>query len=108
MNKKAPSTKLQAPEKLQTLSSRESLPIIIDPFSRSGDEVAGNTPDEIALNLWACVSISRRYRQALHRSPPNLEELFRGYQLSSEAKAAIRKTETVFASSKSAPAPAAV
>jgi hypothetical protein len=71
---------------------------VIDPFSRSGDEVAGVTANEIALNLRRCVAISRQYRQPLQRRAPDLRKLFRGHTLSVEAKKALRECESAFAS----------
>jgi len=93
-NKKTPN--VQRPT--SNVEVQKELPVVVDPYSRSGDEVAGGGANEIALNLWMCVSISRRHRQALHRPPPNLLKLFRGHDLSAEARAALRKTEAVFAS----------
>jgi hypothetical protein len=48
-------------------TATKPLPVIVDPFSRSADEVAGETADKIALNLRACVRVSRGYRQQLQR-----------------------------------------
>lgn len=71
--------------------------VVIDPFSRSGDQVAGETADQVALNLWECVAISRKYRQALSRPAPDLREIFKGYALSRAAQSALRKSEQTLA-----------
>ena len=55
-----------------TAPATESLPVIIDPLSRIGDEVAGETPDEIALNVLRVVQLSLRLRATLVHTPPDL------------------------------------
>jgi hypothetical protein len=74
-----------------------TLPIVSDPFSRLGDEIAGDTPDQIALNLLAVCKISRG-RPLLHE-PPNLHTIFAEYTLSDDARAALRTADEAFRTS---------
>lgn len=92
-----------APDGLNSSSDDKSaslhpaeLPIVSDPFSRLGDEIAGATPDEIALNLGASVRISLRYRAPLQHEAPDLRKLFRGTKLTEPAKESLRFAERTF------------
>jgi hypothetical protein len=76
-------------------ASTRQLPVVIDPFSRTGDEVAGETPDEIALNLGRALSFNRA-GALLQHEPPNLRQLFKGCALSEPAKEALRKADAAF------------
>ena len=73
------------------------LPVIIEPFSTFGDEVAGETPDEVALNLAACTRTSLFWRCKLRRDCPDLRAAFRGCRLSEDGKNALRWVAAVYA-----------
>ena len=75
-------------------------PTILCPLSRTGDEIAGETPDEVALNLHAATVISRRFRCKPVRPCPDLREVFRGCDLSPEAVAARDKVAAIYADLK--------
>lgn len=77
---------------------QKALPVIIDPFSRLGDEVAGDTADEIALNVLRVVELSLRLRATIVRAPLDLCQLFDRYTLSPQARAALDRAETVLRS----------
>jgi hypothetical protein len=83
-----------------TRSHPAKLPIVIDPFSMLGNEVAGDTPDELASNLEYCCKISRIYRQSLQHDPPDLRKLFRGIKLSEPAKKSLRFADQTFKQAK--------
>lgn len=65
---------------------RTDPPVIIDPFSYFGDEIAGSTPEEVAQNLIIGTRIALKWRAGANRPCPDLRELFRGCVLSSESK----------------------
>ena len=71
---------------------------VIDPCSRTGDEVAGTTPSEIVLNLRQCLAISRHYRQTIIH-PLNLRRLAR-YDLTDEAAKALSACHRMMAGMK--------
>lgn len=73
------------------MTTAPELPVVIDPFSLSGDFVAGATPNEIALNLAKVVQLSRS--RPLRHQPQDLRKVFRGCKLSEDAKAALRKAD---------------
>ena len=43
-------------------SPSSALPVIVDPFGRFGDEIAGDAPSQIALNLAAATRIALSFR----------------------------------------------
>lgn len=71
-------------------------PVIICPFSAFGDEIAGETPDEVALNLAAGTRIALFWGCELRRACPDLLALFAGCKLSAEAKQACRWVQSVY------------
>jgi len=90
--------KLLGEERSSTAApATEALPAIIDPFSRLGDEVAGETADEIALNVLRVVQLSMRLRAILVHTPPDLGALFERHTLSSEARDAVRRAAAILA-----------
>ena len=72
------------------------LPVIIEPFSTFGDEVAGNTAEEIALNLAAATRTSLAWRCKPRRPVPDLREVFRGCRLSPVAEHELREVDAVY------------
>ena len=86
------------------------LPVIICPLSFFGDEVAGDTADQVALNLLAGTSIALSWRATPRRELPDLRAAFKGQRLSPEAKAACRAVEAIYhklgQKAETAPAPA--
>lgn len=66
------------------------LPVVIEPFSTFGDEIAGATPDEVALNLAAATRTSLAWRCKPRRPLPDVWTLFAGHQLTYEARQALR------------------
>ena len=71
-------------------------PVIICPFSAFDDEIAGNTPDEIALNLAAGTKVALKWRRRPRRKCPDLLAAFSGCKLSPEAKDACRWVQSVY------------
>ena len=77
---------------------RFSLPVIVDPFSRFGDEIAGETPDEIALNLAGATRVALFFRCKPLRPCVSPWQHFQGCKadLSPEATAAVIFTAEVY------------
>lgn len=75
------------------------LPVIVDPFGRFGDEIAGGTPSEIALNLWAATRIALAFRCKPLRPCVSPWAAFQDCKadLSPEAMAAIISTAGAYA-----------
>ena len=65
-----------------------SVPQIICPFSRTGDEAAGNTPSEVLVNLAQGTRIALRFRCKWLRPAPDLWRGFPAVELTEQAKAA--------------------
>ena len=84
---------------MSTTTTAAALPVIIDPFSRLGDEIAGDTADQIALNVLAVVRTSRRHRALLLHPPPDLRAAFKGHKLTAQSRAALRQAEAEMANS---------
>lgn len=76
-----------------------NLPVIIDPFSTFGDEIAGETPNQIALNLAEGTRISLSWHRKPVRECPDLRAAFHGLKasLSPEAKLALQWVAKVYA-----------
>jgi hypothetical protein len=72
-----------------------NLPVVIDPFSQFGSEVAGDTAEQRALNLWEAIKIDRQFSRqlTLHSEPQDLRKLFRGQTLSDAARDALRQSD---------------
>ena len=75
----------------------DPLPIIVCPLSFFGDEIAGNTADELARNLAAGTRVALAWRGRLRRECPDLRAAFRGQVLSAEAEHNLRETEETYA-----------
>ncbi len=83
-------------------------PVIICPFSKfEGTQIAGNTPDEVAINLRDGTRIAQFWGARRRRPCPDLRAAFRGYHLSEPAKTACREVQEIYdrVTKKSQPKP---
>ena len=71
-------------------------PVIVCPLSRNRDEIAGDTPDEVAINLHQATLISLRFRCKPLRKLPDVRSIFRPYNLSPEARTAVEKVAAIY------------
>jgi hypothetical protein len=74
-----------------------SLPVLYDPFSRLGDEIAGTTPDELVINFAHVCRLGRQMPRGavLHHEPPNLRRLFHAFSLGTEARLALAEAQEI-------------
>lgn len=71
-------------------------PVIVCPLSRTGDEIAGDTSDAVALNLYAGTVICLKFRCTPLRPRPHLMLLFRDCPLSPAAEQALSRVADLY------------
>ncbi len=76
----------------------DALPVIVDPFSRFADEIAGEMSSEIALNLAAGTRIALSFHRKPLRRCPDLWAAFAGCrdELSPDALKAIERVAQTY------------
>jgi hypothetical protein len=75
------------------MSAQTKLPSLYDPWSRLGDEIAGETADELALNFARVCHLSRF--KPLQHEAPEVRRLFRNFSLGIPAQRALDEAEEI-------------
>ena len=72
-------------------------PVVICPFSRTGDVTVGETPSDVALNLAAGTRIALSFNCKPVRLCPDVWSLFQTRDLSAQGREACRYLAKVYA-----------